>query len=85
MLIPALPVIQREHPNEASTVPWVLTSYLLVGAVTTPVVGGLSGIVMKKCYLLTIQPRNIQPFQFSCDHFVFVSGWHICCWHLGRL
>lgn len=54
MLMPALPEIQQKFPDESNTVPWILTAYLLVGAVTTPVVGGLSEIFSRKSLLITL-------------------------------
>jgi EmrB/QacA subfamily drug resistance transporter len=52
MLVPALPVIAKEFPNEAQWVSWVLSAYMLVGAVATPIIGRLGDIYGKKKVLL---------------------------------
>jgi MFS family permease len=41
MVIPALPVLQRELNTTTTWVTWVLTAFLLVGAVATPILGKL--------------------------------------------
>ncbi|OPY32513.1 MAG: bicyclomycin/multidrug efflux system [Methanomassiliicoccales archaeon PtaU1.Bin124] len=52
MLVPALPLIAKEFPNEQSWAPWVLSAYLLVGAVATPLVGRLGDMYGKKKVML---------------------------------
>jgi EmrB/QacA subfamily drug resistance transporter len=52
MLVPALPIIAKEFPNEAEWVSWVLAAYLLVGAVATPILGKLGDIYGKKKILI---------------------------------
>src|SRR6476619_3932164 len=41
MVVPALPALQRELHTTATWVTWVLTVFLLVAAVTTPLLGKL--------------------------------------------
>ena len=41
MVIPALPVLQRDLNTTTTWVTWVLTAFLLVGAVATPILGKL--------------------------------------------
>jgi EmrB/QacA subfamily drug resistance transporter len=41
MVIPALPVIQRDLDTTTTWATWVLTVFLLVGAVSTPIIGRL--------------------------------------------
>jgi MFS family permease len=48
MLVPALPGIAMEFPEDAEWVSWVLSSYLLVGAVATPIIGRLGDMYGKK-------------------------------------
>jgi len=48
MLVPALPIIAQEYPAEADWVSWVLSIYLLVGAVATPLFGRLGDMYGKK-------------------------------------
>lgn len=55
MLAPALPVITREVGTTTDTASWLLTAYLLVASVTTPVVGRLGDIYgKKKLFVITI-------------------------------
>jgi EmrB/QacA subfamily drug resistance transporter len=48
MLVPALPSIAMEFPEDAQWVSWVLSAYLLTGAVATPLLGRLGDIYGKK-------------------------------------
>jgi len=48
MLVPALPTIAMEFPDESQWVSWVLSAYLLAGAVATPLLGRLGDIYGKK-------------------------------------
>jgi EmrB/QacA subfamily drug resistance transporter len=48
MLVPALPTIAMEFPDESQWVSWVLSAYLLTGAVATPLLGRLGDIYGKK-------------------------------------
>jgi MFS family permease len=54
MLTPAIPTLIKEFNITYSTSPWILTIYLLSGAVMTPIVGKLSDIYGKKKVLLII-------------------------------
>ena len=53
MLIPSIPNLIKEFDISYGMSSWVLTSYLIVGAVTTPIAGSLSEIYGKKkyCYM----------------------------------
>jgi EmrB/QacA subfamily drug resistance transporter len=48
MLVPALPGIAMQYPEDAEWVSWVLSAYLLVGAVATPIIGRLGDMYGKK-------------------------------------
>lgn len=52
MLVPALPKIAQEFPQDASWVSWILAAYMLVGAVATPLLGRLGDIYGKKRVML---------------------------------
>jgi len=52
MLVPALPIIAQEFPNDASWISWVLAAYMLVGAVATPLLGRLGDMYGKKRIML---------------------------------
>lgn len=54
MLIPAIPTLIKEFGITYSTSSWILTTYLLTGAVMTPIAGKLSDIYGKKKILLMI-------------------------------
>ncbi|MCD6036930.1 MAG: Transporter, major facilitator family protein [Nitrososphaeraceae archaeon] len=54
MLIPAIPDIIRDFQVSYSMSSWILTAYLVTGAVTTPIAGKLSDIYGKKKVLLII-------------------------------
>jgi len=54
MLIPALPDLIREFHVSYSISSWILTAYLIPGAVMTPIAGKLSDIYGKKKVLLVI-------------------------------
>ena len=54
MLTPAIPTLIKEFNITYSTSSWILTIYLLTGAVTTPIAGKLSDIYGKKKVLLII-------------------------------
>ena len=53
MLVPAIPTLIKDFGITYSTSSWILTTYLLTGAVMTPIAGKLSDIYMVKrgCYL----------------------------------
>eukprot|EP01105_Mastigella_eilhardi_P026510 TRINITY_DN771_c0_g1_i7.p1 TRINITY_DN771_c0_g1~~TRINITY_DN771_c0_g1_i7.p1 ORF type:complete len:405 (+),score=92.99 TRINITY_DN771_c0_g1_i7:217-1431(+) len=42
MLIPALPIIAKRYPDDRAWVSWVLSSYMITGAITTPIFAGLA-------------------------------------------
>lgn len=54
MLIPAIPDLIEDFDITYGTSSWILTVYLLVGAVMTPISGKLSDIYGKKKVLITI-------------------------------
>jgi len=54
MLIPAIPDLIREFHVSYSMASWILTAYLIPGAVMTPIAGKLSDIYGKKKILLII-------------------------------
>ena len=54
MLIPAIPDVIRDFQVSYSLSSWILTAYLVTGAVTTPIAGKLSDIYGKKKVLLII-------------------------------
>ena len=54
MLIPAIPNLIKDFDISYGMSSWVLTSYLIAGAVMTPIAGNLSDIYGKKKVLLVI-------------------------------
>ncbi len=54
MLIPALPTIQSEYGASASAVSWVPAIYLLVGAVSVPLIGKLGDLHGRRRLLLIV-------------------------------
>ena len=54
MLVPSLPSVIKEFALSYSASPWILTTYLVVGAVMTPVASSLAEIHSKKKVLLII-------------------------------
>ncbi|MFH0815917.1 MAG: MFS transporter [Methanobacteriota archaeon] len=52
MLVPALPKIATQYPTDARWISWVLSAYMLVGAVSTPLLGRLGDMYGKKRVLL---------------------------------
>jgi MFS family permease len=52
MLIPAIPDIIQDFQVSYSMSSWILTTYLVTGAVTTPIAGKLSDIYGKRKYFL---------------------------------
>ena len=54
MLIPAIPDLIKDFHVSYSTSSWILTAYLITGAVMTPIAGKLSDIYGKKMILLLI-------------------------------
>jgi MFS family permease len=54
MLVPAIPTLIKDFKITYGTSSWILTTYLLTGAVMTPIAGKLSDIYGKKKVLLVI-------------------------------
>ena len=54
MLVPSLPTIISEFNLSYSLSPWILTTYLIVGAVMTPVTSSLAEIYGKRKILLVV-------------------------------
>src|SRR5687768_18526827 len=54
MLIPAIPNLIKDFDISYGMSSWVLTSYLIAGAVMTPIAGNMSDIYGKKKVLLVI-------------------------------
>src|SRR3954447_8744433 len=54
MLLPAIPDIIKDFDISYSTSSWILTAYLISGAVMTPIAGKLSDIYGKKKMVLII-------------------------------
>src|SRR5919205_482487 len=54
MLVPSLPNIIKEFNLSYSISPWILTTYLIVGAVMTPVTSSLAEIHGKRKILLIV-------------------------------
>ena len=52
MLVPALNIIARDFNDSSGWISWVLSIYLLVGAVATPILGRLGDLYGKKRVLL---------------------------------
>lgn len=50
MLIPAIPYLIDDFEISYNTSSWILTAYLVAGAVMTPIIGKLSDIYGKKRY-----------------------------------
>ncbi len=48
MVVPALPKIQDDFSTTATTVGWVTSAYLIVGAVASPLFGKLADVYGKK-------------------------------------
>ncbi len=54
MLLPAIPDLVHDFEIPYNTSSWILTAYLITGAVMTPIVGRLSDIHGKKKVLIVI-------------------------------
>src|ERR671921_1128274 len=54
MLLPAIPDIIRDFNISYNTSSWILTAYLISGAVSTPIAGKLSDIYGRKKMIVTI-------------------------------
>ena len=64
MLVPAIPDLINDFNISYSTLSWILITYLITGAVMTPIAGKLSDIYGKKKILLIISENSL-------DHVVF--------------
>ncbi|HXX05633.1 MAG TPA: MFS transporter, partial [Candidatus Bathyarchaeia archaeon] len=54
MLVPAIPDLIKDFHISYSTSSWILTTYLVTGAIMTPITGRLSDVYGKKKILLVI-------------------------------
>src|SRR6185437_6338307 len=54
MLIPAIPILVDSFKIPYNTSSWILTAYLIAGAVMTPIIGKLSDIHGKKKILIIV-------------------------------
>lgn len=54
MIIPAIPDLVKDFNIPYNTTAWILTTYLIAGAVATPIVGKLSDLYGKKKILLIV-------------------------------
>lgn len=52
MLVPALPTIAKDYTQDTEWISWILSAYLLVGAVATPILGKLGDMYGKKKVML---------------------------------
>src|SRR3954449_179462 len=52
MIVPALPAIQEQTGTSEATVTWLLTAFLLVSSVSTPLIGRLGDMYGKERMLL---------------------------------
>ena len=50
MLIPAIPHMIEDFDISYNTSSWILTAYLIAGAVMTPIIGKLSDIMGRRKY-----------------------------------
>ncbi len=58
MLVPALPIIAQDYSVGADWISWVLSVYLLVGAIATPLAGKLGDLYGKKRVMLITMVMN---------------------------
>ncbi|MEO9319600.1 MAG: MFS transporter [Nitrososphaera sp.] len=75
MLVPSLPNIIKEFNLPYSVSPWILTTYLIVGAVMTPIVSSLAEMHGKKKILLSVMGiyfLGVLIGGFSQDLYVFI-------------
>src|SRR5437867_2348253 len=73
MLLPAIPDIIRDFHINYSTSAWILTAYLISGAVITPIAGKLSDIYGRKKILLIIMISYTIGVTFGCLSFSISS------------
>jgi MFS family permease len=79
MLVPAIPDLIKDFNIPYSTSSWILTTYLITGAVMTPIAGKLSDIYGKKKILLIIMifytlGVSIAGFSTSIDFMLVARG-----------
>lgn len=70
MIVPALPTMAQDFPTQTSWLPWVLSIYMLVGAVATPLAGKLGDIYGKKrmlIYVMSVYLVALLGSGFSID------------------
>jgi EmrB/QacA subfamily drug resistance transporter len=71
MIVPALPILQREFDTTAAWATWVLTGFLLSASVATPIVGKLGDQYGKERMLV------ISLSLFLCGSIGAIFAWHI--------
>jgi MFS family permease len=79
MLVPAIPDLINDFNISYSTSSWILTTYLITGAVMTPIVGKLSDIYGKKKILLIVMlfyttGVSIAGFSTNLDFMLLARG-----------
>ena len=79
MLVPAIPDLINDFNISYSTSSWILTTYLITGAVMTPIVGKLSDIYGKKKILLIVMlfyttGVSIAGFSTNIDFMLLARG-----------
>ena len=79
MLVPAIPDLIKDFNISYSTSSWILTTYLITGAVMTPIAGKLSDIYGKKKVLLIIMlfyttGVSIAGFSTNIDFMLLARG-----------
>jgi EmrB/QacA subfamily drug resistance transporter len=71
MIVPALPILQREFDTSAAWAAWLLTGFLLSASVATPIMGKLGDQYGKERMLL------ISLILFLCGSVGAIFAWHI--------
>jgi MFS family permease len=79
MLVPAIPDLIKDFNIPYSTSSWILTTYLITGAVMTPIAGKLSDVYGKKKILLIIMifytvGVSIAGFSTNIDFMLIARG-----------
>jgi MFS family permease len=79
MLVPAIPDLIKDFNIPYSTSSWILTTYLITGAIMTPIAGKLSDIYGKKKILLIIMifytvGVSIAGFSTNIDFMLIARG-----------
>ena len=79
MLVPAIPDLIKDFNIPYSTSSWILTTYLITGAVMTPIAGKLSDAYGKKRILLTIMifytvGVSVAGFSTNIDYLLIARG-----------